>query len=126
MLPSTTDLHRLARQLWQRRREFSELEFWAKVGRIGVRLAQTWAWPERLFRESIQVLEDRPWNLHIETTNACNADCVFCGYQTMERPKKIMTMEVYEAALSQYIDLGGGDLLLEVVVGDPILDPTFL
>ena len=126
MLPSARDLQKLAGQLWRRRREFSHPEFWLKAGRIGARLAQTWAWPERLFRESIQVLEDRPWNLHIETTNACNADCVFCGYQYMERPKKVMTMEVYEAALSQYADMGGGDLLLEVVVGDPILDPTFL
>ncbi|MFT3767033.1 MAG: radical SAM protein [Minicystis sp.] len=126
MLPSTSDLERLARQFWNRRREFTHPEFWAKAGRIGARLAQTWAWPERLFRESIKSLEDRPWNLHIETTNACNADCVFCGYQYMERPKKVMTMEVYEAALAQYLDMGGGDLLLEVVVGDPILDPTFL
>jgi radical SAM protein with 4Fe4S-binding SPASM domain len=126
MLPSPTELQSIARQFWRRRREFAEPAFWAKVGRIGTRLAQTWAWPERLLRESVQVLEDRPWNLHIETTNACNADCVFCGYQYMERPKKVMTMEVYEAALAQYLEIGGGDLLLEVVVGDPILDPTFL
>lgn len=126
MLPSTRDLGRLARQFWLRRRELREPQFWAKAGRIGLRLAQTWTFPERLFKESIRVFEERPWNLHIETTNACNADCVFCGYQYMERPKKIMTMEVYEAALSQYVAMGGGDLLLEVVVGDPILDPTFL
>jgi radical SAM protein with 4Fe4S-binding SPASM domain len=126
MIPSPANLERLVRQFWTRRREFGQPAFWAKTGRIGLRLAQTWAWPERLLRESIEVLEDRPWNLHIETTNACNADCVFCGYQYMERPKKVMTMEVYERALQQYLDLGGGDLLLEVVVGDPILDPTFL
>lgn len=125
MLPTPSDLQKLARQFWRRRREFSQPAFWLKAGRIGARLAQTWAWPEHLFRESIQVLEDRPWNLHIETTNACNADCVFCGYQYMERPKKIMSMEVYERALAQYVDMGGGDLLLEVVVGDPILDPKF-
>lgn len=126
MLPSPSDLTKLTRQFWNRRHEFGHPRFWAKAGRIGVRLAQTWAWPEHLFRESIRALEDRPWNLHIETTNACNADCVFCGYQYMERPKKIMTMEVYEAALAQYLAIGGGDLLLEVVVGDPILDPGFL
>ena len=126
MIPSSADFQKLVRQLWRRRREFSQPAFWGKAGRIGARLAQTWAWPERYFQESIQVLEDRPWNLHIETTNACNADCVFCGYQYMERPKKVMSMEVYEAALAQYLEIGGGDLLLEVVVGDPVLDPTFL
>lgn len=126
MLPTSRDLARLARQFWARRRELTEPQFWAKAGRIGARLAQTWAFPERLFRDNIRVFEQRPWNLHLETTNACNADCVFCGYQYMERPKKVMSMEVFEIALAQYLDIGGGDLLLEVVVGDPVLDPTFL
>jgi MoaA/NifB/PqqE/SkfB family radical SAM enzyme len=116
MIRSLTDVGKLAREIWKRP------DRWEKAAR----LAQTWAWPERLFAESVQSFEDRPLRLRIETTNECNADCVFCGYQAMKRPKAIMSMEVYEAALTQYADLGGGDLLLEVIVGDPLLDPTFL
>jgi MoaA/NifB/PqqE/SkfB family radical SAM enzyme len=117
---------RVGRQLWARRAEFGSPLFWLKAARTGARVGQAAFWPEPVLERTIAVFEQRPWNLHIETTNACNADCVFCAYQYMERPKRVMAMSVYEKALADYVAIGGGDLMLEVVVGDPILDPTFL
>jgi MoaA/NifB/PqqE/SkfB family radical SAM enzyme len=117
---------RLLRQFWARRREFGTPAFWLKAARIGTRVAQSALWPTPILKKTLRAFEDRPWNLHIETTNACNADCVFCAYQYMERDKRVMKMPVFEKALSDYCEMGGGDLMLEVVVGDPILDPLFL
>ncbi len=37
-----------------------------------------------------------------------------------------MGMDVFILALDQYVAMGGGDLMLEVTVGDPMLDPTLL
>jgi len=116
----------LLRQLWARRSDFGSSLFWRKAAGIGGSLVQHWAWPDTLFRKSLTVFEERPWDLHIETTNVCNANCVFCAYQYMTRPRKMMAMDVYRTALQQYVELGGGDLSLEVVVGEPCLDPTFL
>jgi MoaA/NifB/PqqE/SkfB family radical SAM enzyme len=117
---------RYARQMWARRREFAEPQFWLKVARISRTVAQSELWPQPLLRKELEHFVQRPWNLHIEPTNACNADCVFCGYQYMERKKLILDMDVYKKALGDYVAIGGGDLMLEVVVGDPLLDPEFI
>jgi MoaA/NifB/PqqE/SkfB family radical SAM enzyme len=124
--PMVTKGRWLARQFWARREDFRQPSFWLKSGRIAARLGQAALWPKDVFDRTLATFEKRPWNLHIEPTNACNADCVFCAYQYMERPKKVMPMDLYRKALGDYVDMGGGDLLLEVVVGDPVLDPTFL
>ncbi len=116
----------LAHNLWGRRGDFLTPKFWLKSAGIAGRLATAAAWPNATLERELEVFARRPWNLHIEPTNACNVDCVFCAYQYMDRPKKVMPMELFHKALGDYCDLGGGDLLLEVVVGDPLLDPTFL
>ncbi len=120
------NMARYARQLWARRRELGSMELWKKVARIGVSVAQSELWPQSLLEAELGVFEDRPFNLHLEPTNACNANCVFCPHQHMERQKTILDMEVFQKALADYVAIGGGDLQLEVVVGEPLLDPTFL
>jgi len=120
------NLNRYARQMWARRREFGQAEFWKKVLRIGRTVAQSELWPQVLLDRQLRPFVQRPWNLHIEPTNACNADCVFCAYQFMERKKTVLDMEVFKKALADYVAVGGGDLHMEVVVGDPLLDPTYL
>lgn len=116
----------LARNFWGRRADFLTPAFWSKSARIAGRLATASLWPKSILEDELRVFAKRPFNLHIEPTNACNVDCVFCAYQYMERPKKVMPMDLYLKALDDYCAMGGGDLLLEVVVGDPTLDPTFL
>ncbi len=64
--------------------------------------------------------------LGIETTNICNADCIFCAYQYMERPKIIMDFDLFRKIIADYKDLGGRNIGLAVTVGDPLLDPRLL
>ena len=64
--------------------------------------------------------------LYIETTNVCNANCIFCAYQYQTRPHIFMTDEIYEKVLDEYCEIGGGDFMIEVVVGDPAVDPKFI
>ena len=64
--------------------------------------------------------------LGIETTNICNADCVFCAYQYMERPKIIMDFELYKKIVQDYAACGGRNIGLASTVGDPLLDTRLL
>jgi len=64
--------------------------------------------------------------LGIETTNICNANCVFCAYQYMERPKIIMDFDLYRKIIADYRACGGRTVGLAVTVGDPLLDPRLL
>ncbi|MBI3695946.1 MAG: SPASM domain-containing protein [Acidobacteria bacterium] len=64
--------------------------------------------------------------LGIETTNICNADCVFCAYQYMERPKIIMDFDLYKKVIQDYAQCGGRNVGLAATVGDPLLDPRLL
>lgn len=72
-------------------------------------------------------LEDQaPETLKFETTNICNADCIFCGYQYQDRAKGVMPMELYERALKEYVELGGTSIGFTPVVGDPLVDPHII
>lgn len=64
--------------------------------------------------------------LTIETVNICNADCIFCGYQYQQRPSGVMSEEIYEKSLRDYVDCGGGPLSLSPTVGDPLIDPDII
>jgi len=68
----------------------------------------------------------KPQCLGIETTNICNANCVFCGYQYMKRPKGTMRMDIFEKAIRDFIYIGGGDIRLTPIVGDPLVDDYLL
>lgn len=63
-----------------------------------------------------------PHALYIEGTNICNAKCVFCAYPEMERPKKVMTMEFFRSVIDQYVAMGGTEVDLTPIVGDPFVD----
>ena len=78
------------------------------------------------FHYNLQQIQIRPWNLHIELTNICNANCIFCAYSYQSRKKTIMEQVIYEKALGDYCELGGGELRLESCVGDPLVAPDFI
>lgn len=63
-----------------------------------------------------------PHELYVEGTNICNAACVFCAYPQMVRPKKVMPMDLFEKLVVQYAELGGGDVDVTPIVGDPFAD----
>lgn len=73
-----------------------------------------------------QSLRAVPLILQIETTNACNAACVFCAYPSMQRKKGVMSMELFNKVLDDYAAMGGGPVSLTPVVGDALLDPYFM
>ena len=63
-----------------------------------------------------------PRNLYFEGTNVCNADCVFCPYTQMERPKLTMPMKLFKDIVDQYVEMGGQAIGFTPIVGDPMVD----
>jgi len=70
----------------------------------------------------IPSLEKKIRTLTLETTNICNANCVFCAYQYQERPKGIMSMDLFKKVIDEYESCGGGNIGLTPTVGDPLVD----
>jgi MoaA/NifB/PqqE/SkfB family radical SAM enzyme len=66
------------------------------------------------------------WGLRVETTNICNANCIFCAYQYQKRKKKLMSEEMYKKLVDDYNAMGGGPLGLVPIAGDALLDPMIL
>jgi MoaA/NifB/PqqE/SkfB family radical SAM enzyme len=110
-------MRRIARAILPR---FVHYKLWM-VYRWGGVLLNYW-----MMRSSIANLFDavpaRPFELHIEGTNICNARCVFCAYPQMERPKVTMTMDVFRSAIDQHIAMGSKEVDLTPIVGDPFVD----
>ena len=73
-----------------------------------------------------KLTREAPVILQIETTNMCNAACVFCAYSAMKRPKGIMSMPLFKKIINDYEEMGGGPVSLTPVVGDALLDPHLL
>jgi MoaA/NifB/PqqE/SkfB family radical SAM enzyme len=61
-------------------------------------------------------------SISIETTNICNANCIFCAYQYQTRPRGVMSMDLFRKVIDDYADLGGRVLSLTPTVGDPLVD----
>ena len=73
-------------------------------------------------RERLEELRPLPRGLHIEGTNICNAECVFCAYPMMERRKKVMPMDDFRRVVDDYVGMGGRAVSLTPIVGDPFVD----
>ncbi len=69
---------------------------------------------------------EKPAGISFEVTNICNANCIFCGYQYLERSKTILPMDLFKKAIDEYSEIGGGNVGFTPVVGDSFLDPHFL
>ncbi len=68
----------------------------------------------------------RPAFLKVEVSNICNANCTFCAYQHQTRPKKVMSSVVFNKAIDDFDQLGGGALVLTPVVGESLVDKDFV
>ena len=127
MLISNLFLKRTINFFWHRKKELFSPIFWKTVARVIQDRFNFWEIvSEQEFKKNLEVIELRPWNLHIELTNKCNSNCIFCAYQYQTRPGIVMSESTYQKALDDYCAIGGGDLMLEVSVGDPALDPDFI
>ena len=75
--------------------------------------------PRRFY---LQLMKHTFINFGVETTNICNANCSFCGYRFMQRPKTTMEFKIYEKAVKEFAANGGGNLNFTPTVGDPLVD----
>ena len=73
--------------------------------------------------------QETPSELAIETTNICNAQCIFCAYQYQDRfrPRKgTMRDEIFEKALRDYAAMQGPVINFTPLVGDPLMDKNII
>jgi len=64
----------------------------------------------------------RPRMIICETTNICNASCVFCPYSIQSRARGVMSRELFIKILADYETMGGGYFSITPMVGDILLD----
>lgn len=63
-----------------------------------------------------------PDKVYAESTNACNARCVMCNRDTMQRKVGIMEYGLFEHIANQYAELGGREMRFHNF-GEPMIDP---
>src|SRR6266705_1178700 len=100
--------------------------FLGKVQRAFLRKAEAFVGRLYPIQETLTAMEMRPFELHLELTNLCNADCVFCPYQFQTRETQFMPDEVFHKAVDDYVSSGGGSMGLTPIVGDALIDPKFV
>jgi len=71
----------------------------------------------------IKRMISRPVMIVIETINKCNNNCIICGNQYCTRKKQIMSIDLFEKLLQDYVKMGGGYISLTPQVGEIFLDP---
>jgi len=97
-----------------------------KIYRILKRKAESLIGNIYSIEKVLSVMVERPFVLHLEFTNLCNAKCIFCPYQFQKRETIFMSDEIFFKAINNYCEIGGGSVELTPVVGDALIDPKFL
>lgn len=69
------------------------------------------------------VINHRPLDINIETTNICPLRCAFCCNRVYQRQRTIMDNILFENIVSQYYDMGGGAIGLSSMQSDLFSDP---
>jgi MoaA/NifB/PqqE/SkfB family radical SAM enzyme len=87
-----------------------------------------WGLAQYPFRkdELLKRVSDSIAGLNIETTNVCNANCIFCAYQYQQRATGVMDNDLYQKVIDEFVELGGGPLSLTPTVGEPLVDKLLL
>jgi len=100
--------------------------FLSKVRRVLQRRADSLLGRLYPLEPTLEAMALRPFELHLELTNLCNANCVFCPYQFQERETKMMPDRVFEKAVEDFVASGGGSVGLTPIVGDALIHPDFV
>ncbi len=100
--------------------------FLKKVARVALRKGEAAIGRLYPLTPTLEAMAARPFELHFEVTNLCNADCVFCPYHFQQRPIETMSDEVFEKALSDYTAEFGGSVFFTPIVGDALIDKKIL
>lgn len=77
-------------------------------------------------KKMLKLTDARPLYLNVETTNVCNARCVFCCYGKMKIEPQILPLDIFEKVIREYSEMGGGAISLTPVPGDVLLDPHLI
>ena len=65
--------------------------------------------------------------LHIQVTDLCNANCVFCIYRKKSGSHHgFMDNTTFRRAVDDFVDLGGRDFALNCTIGEPLLDSRII
>jgi radical SAM protein with 4Fe4S-binding SPASM domain len=70
----------------------------------------------------VERLSQAMCNVNIETTNICNAKCIFCAYQYQTRATGVMDMGLFRKIIAEFVECGGGNLGFTPTVGEPLVD----
>jgi radical SAM protein with 4Fe4S-binding SPASM domain len=100
--------------------------FLAKAGRVLRRKAESLVGRLYPLDDTLEAMALRPYELHLELTNLCNANCLFCPYQFQEREVQFMPEEVFRKAVDDFAASGGGSVGLTPIVGDALIHPDFV
>lgn len=100
--------------------------FLGKVARYAKRRIQAALGRFYPLDHTLSAMALRPYELHLELTNLCNAKCVFCPYQFQTRATQFMSDAVFDKAVGDFVASGGGSVGLTPVVGDALIDPKFV
>ena len=74
----------------------------------------------------MHIIERRPLDINIETTNKCPLKCVFCCNRVYQREPIVMDNTLFEGIIKQYYDIGGGCLGLSSMQSDFLADPLLI
>jgi MoaA/NifB/PqqE/SkfB family radical SAM enzyme len=98
-----------------------------KIGKAVLRKVESFAGSMMFdLKQTLSAMALRPFELNLELTNICNANCVFCCYQFQKTPPGVMSDEVFYKAVHDFASIAGGSVGLTPMVGDPLVDPDFL
>lgn len=100
--------------------------FLAKAARVLRRKADALAGRLRPLDGTLAAMALRPFELHLELTNLCNANCLFCPYQFQQREVQFMPEDVFRKAVDDFVGCGGGSVGLTPIVGDALIHPDFV
>jgi radical SAM protein with 4Fe4S-binding SPASM domain len=100
--------------------------FAKKVARVMTRKADALIGRLYSLDKTLGAMAVRPYELHFELTNLCNANCIFCPYQFQTRDIQFMPDEVFEKSVGDFVSIGGGSVGLTPIVGDALIDPKFV
>jgi MoaA/NifB/PqqE/SkfB family radical SAM enzyme len=76
---------------------------------------------QRMIKRGVENTRDKPAELLIEPTNACNLACVMCPHDQMQRGLGVMSMDLFRSIIDQAADLHIRNVKL-AGMGEPLLD----
>lgn len=68
----------------------------------------------------------KEYSLTIETTNVCDANCVFCPNRKMKRERNKINFKLFKKSVDQFVKCGGKKISFSPCIGEPLLDNELL